>query len=232
MPVYNEAPTILRAIQEAARAGDDLHLELIVVDDGSTDDTDMLLERYRCDSLVRVFTHKHNMGKGAAIRTGLAAARAPVTAILDADLELSAVSVVKMFEVLESSPADVVIGARPLSKATGQPGLFRLGNLGLTRFASWLFQTELCDLMAGQKMMSTSLFRLLEIEENGFAVEAEIVARAIQRCASIVHVSVPYRARSANEGKKLSAVDGFQVVRTLLRCRFNQPVVTSAILPA
>ncbi len=222
MPVYNEARTVLHAVSRALDVRLPYDLELIVVDDASTDGTTRLLADTARDPRVTVITHNTNRGKGAAVRTALGAARGEVAAVLDADLELDPRDLAPMLRRLLTGGADVVIGIRPLSWRNGQSLIYRLGNRGLTALAGWMFGTRVGDLMTCQKMMHTTHFRSLGLQEEGFAIEAEIVARTLRRGGQIAQVRVSYAPRSVADGKKLRIVDGLRVARTLLRCRLER----------
>lgn len=220
MPAYNERSTIVDAIHAVVGAEVADSFELIVVDDGSTDGTRELLEKGEWPRQVRVLRHDVNRGKGAALQTGVAAARGAYTTIMDADLELAPSDIPAMLEPLRAGKAVVVFGARRFDANSAHNVFFGLGNRAVTWVANVLFGSSVSDIMTGQKAMQTELFRSLELRERGFGIEPEITARLLQRGVVIHEVPVDYRARSRKEGKKLTVLDGLRVVRTLLRCRF------------
>ena len=113
-------------------------------------------------------------------------------------------------------------GVRAFDGYTSHSFLFVLGNKGVTLACNVLFNVYLHDIMTCHKMIRTDLFRSLPLREPGFAIEPEITARLVQRCERIFEVPVHYHARATAEGKKLTAVDGFRVLRTLARCRFTR----------
>jgi glycosyltransferase involved in cell wall biosynthesis len=219
MPVYNERNTVERAIAGVLDASIADSLELLVVDDGSTDGTAELLRNGSWPDAVRVVHHDRNQGKGAAIRTGLAAAAGEFTTIMDADLEYAPADIPLLLEPLQAGKAEVVFGTRAFKSHSAFSFWYVVGNRAVTLFANVLYNSWISDLMTGQKALRTELFRSLELRERGFAVEAEITARLLRRGIRIYEVPIEYVARSREEGKKLTAADGLRVIRTLVRCR-------------
>jgi dolichol-phosphate hexosyltransferase len=218
MPVFNERKTIERAIESVLDADVADSYELIVIDDGSTDGTADLLRGTAWPEHVRVLYHDRNRGKGAALRTGLADARGDYSAILDADLEYSPADIPLLLGPLRDGE-QAVFGARGFQSHSAYSFWYVVGNRCVTFVANLLYNSWLSDIMTGQKAMRTELFRSLELRERGFAIEPEITARLLQRGIRIYEVQVDYRARSREEGKKLTAIDGLRVVRTLVRCK-------------
>ncbi|HKF81170.1 MAG TPA: glycosyltransferase family 2 protein [Thermoleophilaceae bacterium] len=223
MPVYNEAATVERAVSELLAAELGTEFELIVVDDGSTDGTRELLEAKPWPDRVRLLRHDRNRGKGAAVRTGLAEARGEFTTIFDADLEYEPADIATLLPPLQDGRANAVFGVRAFDGYTSHSFLYVLGNKLVTFTANALFNVYLRDLMTCHKAIRTEVLRDLPLKEPGFGVEPEIAARLLQRGERIFEVPVSYRARSDEEGKKLTAVDGLRVIRTLVRCRITQP---------
>jgi glycosyltransferase involved in cell wall biosynthesis len=219
MPVYNERATIERAIGAVLESALPGSYELLVVDDGSRDGTAELLRDGAWPEHVRVLVHDRNRGKGVAIRTGLEAARGTYTTILDADLEYSSADIPALVEPLQRGDAQAVFGTRAFRSHSAYSFWYVLGNRAVTLFANVLYNCRISDLMTGHKAIETELFRSLRLREPGFAVEAEITARLLRRGVRIYEVPVEYKARSREEGKKLTAHDGLRVVRTLVRCR-------------
>ena len=219
MPVFNERLRLERAIDAvlAANVSDDL--ELLIVDDGSTDGTRDILREGSWPAEVRVIYHDRNRGKGAAIRTALAEARGLYTTIMDADLEYEPSDIPALLGPLRAGDAQAVFGTRGFQSHSAYSFWYVVGNRAVTFAANLLYNSWVSDMMTGQKAMSTELFRSLELRARGFAIEAEITARLLRGGVRIYEVPITYTARSREEGKKLTAVDGLRVVRTLLRCR-------------
>ena len=221
MPVYNERERVERAILEVLQTELPSEFELIVVDDGSTDGTREILRSTDWDERVRLFEHEHNQGKGAAVQTGLSHARGEYAAIFDADLEYDPADLGELMPPLLDGRTNASFGVRVFDGYTSHSFLFVLGNKGVTLACNVLFNVYLHDIMTCHKMIRTDVFRSLPLHSAGFAIEPEITARLVQRGERIFEVPVHYRARSNEEGKKLTARDGFRVVATLLRCRFT-----------
>jgi glycosyltransferase involved in cell wall biosynthesis len=219
MPVFNEHGTIERAIDAVLASGAADSFELIVVDDGSTDGTGDLLRNKSWPDQVRLLVHERNSGKGAALRTALAEARGRYATIMDADLEYDPADIPLLLEPLRSGEARVVFGTRGFKSHSSYSFWYVVGNHAVTLLAGVIYNTWLSDMMTGQKAMATELFQSLDLRESGFAIEAEITARLIRAGERIYEVPVVYRARTREQGKKLTALDGLRVLRTLLRCR-------------
>jgi dolichol-phosphate hexosyltransferase len=223
MPVYNERERVERAIAEVLATELPAEFELIVVDDGSTDGTREILRGADWDGRVRLYEHPENRGKGAAVQTALAQARGEYAAIFDADLEYDPADLGLLMPPLLDGRANACFGVRAFDGYTSHSFLFVLGNKGVTLACNVLFNVYLHDIMTCQKMIRTEIFRDLPLSAAGFSIEPEIAARLVQHGERIFEVPVHYRARATEEGKKLTAVDGFRVVATLLRCRFSRP---------
>jgi dolichol-phosphate hexosyltransferase len=221
MPVYDERATVEEAIGAVLETELPASYELIVIDDGSRDGTRELLQNGSWPEQVRVFSHDRNRGKGAALRTGLVEARGTFTTILDADLEYLPSDIPSLLEPLQRGDAQAVFGTRAFRAHSAYSFWYVIGNRAVTLFANVIYNCWISDLMTGQKAIRTELFRSLDLRERGFAVEAEIMARLLGCGVRIYEVPVEYRARSREEGKKLTALDGLRVVRTLLRCKLS-----------
>jgi dolichol-phosphate hexosyltransferase len=223
MPVYNERATVERAIREVLDTELPVDFELVVVDDGSTDGTREVLAEGEWPDHVRIVEHERNRGKGAAVRTALAQARGRHCAIFDADLEYDPRDLGQLLEPLLAGKSRAVFGVRAFDGYTSHSFLYVMGNRGVTLAANLLFNVYLKDLMTCHKVIDTELFRSLPLHEDGFAIEPEIAARLLQRGVRIFELPAHYKARGSDEGKKLTAADGFRVLRTLVRCRLTPP---------
>ncbi len=222
MPVYNERERVARAIAEVLATELPSDFELIIVDDGSTDGTREILRSTEWDDRVRRFEHDQNQGKGAAIQTALAQARGEFSCIFDADLEYDPADLGLLMPPLLDGRTNASFGVRAFDGYTSHSFLFVMGNKGVTLACNVLYNVYLHDIMTCHKMIRTDLFRRLSLRSAGFAIEPEITARLVQHRERIFEVPVHYRARSNEEGKKLTAVDGLRVIATLLRCRFSR----------
>jgi glycosyltransferase involved in cell wall biosynthesis len=221
MPVFNEIDTVERAITEVLDTDIGVSIELIVVDDGSTDGTRELLFGREWPERVHLHKHDHNMGKGAAVRTALTHARGDVSAIMDADLEYDFEDLKSLLPPLDEGLSNAVFGVRAFDGYTSHSFMYVMGNKGVTLAANILFNVYLRDLMTCHKVIRTDIFRSLPLQARGFDIEPEIAARLLQRGEQIFEVPVSYKARPTDAGKKLTSVDGFRVLRTLMRCRMS-----------
>ena len=219
MPVFNERATVERAIDGVLRAGISESLELLVVDDGSTDGTREFLQERAWPEQVRIVHHDENRGKGAALRTGLQTARGTYSAVMDADLEYDPADIALLLDPLRAGRAQVVYGTRAFKSHSAFSFWYVVGNRGVTFAANLIYNSWISDMMTGHKAMATDLFRSLRLRERGFAIEAEITARLLQQGHRIYEVPIEYVARGREEGKKLTAADGVRVLGTLIRCR-------------
>ena len=221
MPVYNERERVERAIAEVLSTELPTDLELIIVDDGSTDGTREILRNGGWDERVRYFEHEHNQGKGAAVQTALSKAQGEFAAIFDADLEYDAADLALLLPPLLDGTTNAVFGVRAFDGYSAHSFWYVLGNRGVTLACNVLFNVFLHDIMSCHKVMRTELFKSLELSANGFAIEPEITARLLNNGERIYELPVRYRARLSEEGKKLTAYDGFRTLAMLLRCRFS-----------
>lgn len=223
MPVYNEGATIARAIEQVLAAQLPIAArELVVVDDRSTDGTREWLLAQEWPAEVRLVLHDRNRGKGAAVRTALEHASGTYATVMDADLEYDPRSIGALLAPLLREDAEAVYGVRGFDAGSAYSFWYVLGNKVVTMTMNVLFNTWLADIMTCQKVLPTALWRQLKLRESGFAFEAEITARLARARVRIYEVPVTYHARSREEGKKLTALDGLRVLRTLVRCRLDR----------
>jgi glycosyltransferase involved in cell wall biosynthesis len=219
MPVHNERPTLRSALDRLLKVDLPLRLEVIVVDDGSTDGgletIDDLVER----DLVRLIRHDVNKGKGAALKTGLAVAKGELVSVLDADLEYDPNDFVRLLEPLLAGETTVVYGTRSFGSHTAYSFWFVLGNRFVAFWASFLFNTWLSDIETCLKLAPTPVWRSINITSGGFGVEAEITGGLLKQGYSIYELPINYKARSRQEGKQLHWTEGLKAIFILLRVR-------------
>src|SRR6516162_540863 len=225
IPCYNEAATLQRCVAAVMSiATDNLLLEIIIVDDCSADNSlsiaNALAARY---SIVRVLQHKKNMGKGAAIRSGISEAAGDFVAIQDADLEYDPNDLLRLVEPLAVGKADVVIGSRFLSSGAHRVLYFwhSVGNKFLTLLSNMLTDLNLTDMECCYKVFSAEVLKDIVIEENRFGFEPEIIAKMSNRRLRIYEMSVSYDGRTYSEGKKVNWKDGFRAIYCILH--YNLP---------
>jgi len=222
MPVYNEEATVEQAIRRVFDAELPVEgVELVVVDDGSSDRTGAILAETAWPGDVRVLSHAANAGKGSAIRTAAANARGEYSVILDADLEYDPADIARLLEPLMDGRAEAVFGTREFESHTSYGAWYVLGNKTVTMAANLLYNSWISDLMTCLKAMRTERLASLRLREQGFAIEPEITARLLRSGVRIHEVPITYTARTRVEGKKLHAVDALRVLATLMRCRLD-----------
>jgi len=211
IPVYNEEEDVEELIRRVAEVP--IEKEIIVVDDCSSDGTEEILARLNFEGL-RVIRHSTNRGKGAAIRTAMAAATGDVIIIQDADLEYDPMDYPKLIEPIERGEAQVVYGVRNLA---GQSLLLRWGNRFLTFVTNLLLGTHLHDMETCYKLMTAEVVSGMTIESNRFDIEPEITAKIVNRGYTIHEVPISYHPRKE---KKLSPWrDGLPALRALWKYR-------------
>lgn len=222
MSAYNEEATIARAIERVLAADypvDDV--ELVLVENGSTDGTRAVLAAGDWPDSVRIVEVDHNRGKGEGIRTALEHARGHWSAIIDADLEYDPGEIKLLLSPLLEGKADAAIGTRLFQSHSAYGFWYVAGNRVINLAANMLYNSWLSDICNCFKVAETEVLRSLGLIEDGFGIDAEIPARLLRAGHKIYEVPVTYSARSREEGKKLTAADGARLVATLLRCRLR-----------
>jgi glycosyltransferase involved in cell wall biosynthesis len=223
IPVYNEQETIAEVVDQVR--GVDLgaiEKEIIIADDGSTDDSARILEDYSktWPELITVHTSPINLGKGAAVRLGMSYATGDMVIIQDADLELDPNEYVRIIEPIVAGQADVVYGSRFLGRARRIRLRTRLANRVLTLLTNLLFGARLSDMETAYKAFRREVVQGLRLRCVRFDFEPEITARLLQAGYDIHEVPIRYTPRTEDEGKKISWIDGVEAIYALLRCRF------------
>lgn len=208
IPVYNEETTILEVIRQVRACGVP-DLEILVVNDCSSDGTRALLESLPPAPDLVLVHHETNQGKGAAIRTAQKRIRGEVVVIQDADLEYAPTEFPKLLRPIEEDRADVVYGSRYSGRELLVDSFWHyLGNKVLTTFSNMLANIHITDMETCYKMMRAELFRGMELECNRFGFEPEITAKLAKRRCRIYEVPIAYAARRFDEGKKIGWRDG------------------------
>jgi dolichol-phosphate hexosyltransferase len=223
MPAYNEERTVAWVVDEILNGDYPCDIELIVVDDGSTDCTPALLANID-DRRVRVIHHSVNRGKGAALMSAAALATGTHVLPFDADFEYEPADIPRLLEPMLRGRCEVVYGVRLFGYNTVyQSYKYAVGNRMLTRFANILFDSYLSDLHTCLKLMPLSMFRMLDPTETGFGLDTEITALILRQGIRPFEVPVSYYSRSHAQGKKITWRDALQCVRILLRERLARP---------
>jgi len=219
VPAYNEGATIAEVLERVAAL--DLDKQVIVVDDGSTDETPSVLEAWARRDGIRV-VRQENRGKGAAIRAAIPLLDGDITVIQDADMEYDPAEVPELIEPIRRGAADVVFGSRLSGGRPQRAYLFwhLVGNRFLSLLTNVLYNTTLSDMETGYKAFRTDVLRSLDLREDDFAIEPEITAKVCKRELRIYELPISYYGRTYAEGKKITWRDGFKAMFVLVRVRF------------
>ncbi len=214
IPAYNEQATIGEVLTRIEALG--LDAQVIVVDDGSTDATAAIAEASGA-TVIR----QRNQGKGAAIRTAIAAADGEIAVIQDADMEYDPAEVPELIEPIVRGVADVVFGSRLRGGRPQRAFLFwhLVGNRFLSLLTCVLFNTTLSDMETGYKAFRLDVLRSLDLRENSFGLEPEITGKVCRRELRIYELPISYYGRTHDEGKKITWRDGFRAIWVLFRVR-------------
>ena len=219
IPVYNEVDNI-REILKRVRASKAAS-EIIVVDDGSQDGSRTLLARLDGKNLVRVLLHPKNQGKGAAVRTGIAAAHGDIILIQDADLEYNPHDYPALLGPIKDGIADVVYGSRFLGGPRRAVMFWHMiANQLLTLMTNVLYNTLLTDMETGYKVFRREVAQGMRLRARGFEFEPEFTAKILKRHHRIFEVPITFNPRDYSQGKKIKLQDAFVAVWTLLKYRF------------
>jgi glycosyltransferase involved in cell wall biosynthesis len=222
MPVYNEEERIADAVKQALDVQYPAEIEMVIVDDGSRDRTAEILNGLH-DERIRVVIHPRNKGKGAAIRTAVDNATGDYMVILDADLEYDPQDIPKLLEPVLDGRATVVYGNRTFGSHSSFSFWYVMGNKAGTTAANMLYNCYLGDLETCFKLMPVSLYRSLNVHSRGFGLEAEVTGKLLRRRIRPYEVPISYRARTREEGKKITWRDGVEALWILGRERIKRP---------
>jgi glycosyltransferase involved in cell wall biosynthesis len=218
IPVYNERNTVLEVVQRVQKQPFDK--EIIIVDDCSSDGTTDLLKQTDWPENVQIYFHAKNMGKGAALRTGIPHATKAITIIQDADLEYNPDDFGVVLKPILDGVADVVYGSRFLGIHRSFMLHHYIGNKMLTIMTNILYNNILTDMETGYKAFRTEIIQGVKIKSNRFDFEPEITAKVLKKGYRIYEVPIYYAGRDYAEGKKITWRDGFSAMWALLRFRF------------
>lgn len=217
MPVFNERTTIEQIIRLVLAVP--LRIELIVVDDGSTDGTSEILDALQ-RPLGFTLLRQANAGKGAALRRGFAAVTGDLVVIQDADLEYSPGEFPELIDLIRRGQADVVYGSRFLGRHRVFLFTHYLGNRLLSVATNVLYNTMLTDMETCYKAMRVDVLRSMTLESNGFGIEPELTAKIFKRGYRVYEIPITYAGRGYDEGKKITWVAGVVALWVLLKYRF------------
>lgn len=218
IPVYNEKNSLMEILKKVEAVDFGLEKEIILIDDCSTDGTKELYKNLK----YKVLMHQRNLGKGAALRTGLREASGDIIIIQDADLEYNPDDYRPLVEMIIKNIADVVYGSRLADNRNHENFLFLsfLANITLSWLTRLLYGTCITDMETCYKAFRASVIKDISIKSNRFDFEPEITAKILKKDIRFIELPISYNARKTNEGKKITWRDGLQAIFTLFKYRF------------
>ncbi len=221
VPVYDERNTIVEVVRRmrAVLLPDGLDLEIVIVDDGSSDGTRDVLPQLS-DSTVRVVYHEENRGKGAAVRTGFANVTGDLVLIQDADLEYDPEDWPRLVNPILRGKAQVVYGSRFTGERRNMLYFHWIGNRFLSLVTNILYNTTLSDMETCYKLFDRRVIDSLSLKADRFDIEPEMTAKVLRKKIRIYEVPISYAGREFDEGKKITWRDGFAALWTLVKYRF------------
>jgi len=219
IPVLNEEATLEKILDQVNQAPVlDYQKEIIVVDDGSTDQTRQILKKNKDKFGLIVLTHRKNRGKGRALQTGLKTAAGQVIVVQDADLEYSPQDFQNLLDVFDKT-GYVVYGSRNLNPEKRGYHHYVLGVWFLTLINNLLFGSKLTDTYTCYKLFQADLIKSIPLKSNGFEIEAEITAKILKKGENIKEVAIKYNPRKFSQGKKIRFKDGLKGLWTVVKYR-------------
>ncbi len=223
MPFYNERETLAEIVRRVLASEPGIPIELVMVDDCSTDGSDAIANVLaQSDERVRLVKHDENRGKGAGVRTAIAAATGTIAIVQDADFEYDPNEYAKLIAPILAGDADAVYGSRFLEGVPGEAmGSSLLANKVLTKLSNLVNRLRLTDMETCYKAVRSDLLKSLHLTSDRFGIEPEITARLARAKARIVEVPISYHPRSYAEGKKITWRDGAAAIWHILKFRFS-----------
>ncbi len=219
VPAYNEGSRIVGTLKSLQAIF--LHqgnVELIVVNDGSTDNTSALLSPFTTGCVV--VTHPKNLGKGAAIRSGIARSQGSIIALYDADAEYEIDDLVALIKVVEEGRTRVAYGSRMIGRNPVGYWLYYIGNIVISAWTRILYGVSLTDVETGAKVFRREAYDAIALTQNRFGFEIELTARLLRAGYTIAELPIKYHPRRFSEGKKITWIDGVQALWLLFYYRF------------
>jgi len=222
IPAYNEAATIGEVLARVDALG--LDVQIVVVDDGSTDATASIVEAYAAARPHVELLRQPNRGKGAAVRLAATRITKEIAVIQDADMEYDPADVIELIAPIERGVADVVYGSRLSGGAPQRAYLFwhLVGNRFLSLLTGVLFNTTLSDMETGYKAFRSEVLCSLRLTQDDFAIEPEITGEVCRRKLRIYEMPIAYYGRTYEEGKNITWRDGFKAIRVLVQVRLRR----------
>jgi len=220
IPVYNEEKTILRVLKTLSKLKLGLKKEIIVVDDGSSDNSKEIIKKYARNKREFKLFFKPNGGKGSAVRKGIELATGDIITVQDADLEYNPNDFKKLIRPIIEGKEKVVYGSRFLKKHKPMYKIYFLGNKFLTLLTAILYNARITDMETCYKVFDAKLIKGIKLKSNKFDIEPEITSKILKKRIRIKEIPISYSPRSIEEGKKIGWKDGLQAIWILISQRF------------
>jgi len=221
IPAYNEEKTILLILNEIKKTKFPTKREILVIDDSSKDKTRKVVSSYmKKNSEIKLLSHKTNLGKGAAIKTGLKNANGNIITIQDADLEYDPKDLSKLVNTLIKENLPVIYGSRFLEKKKKGKLTFYLGNKLLSLITSVLYGQKITDMETCYKVFRKEVIKDFDLKSNTFDIEPEITSKILKRGHKIKEIPIAYFPRTETQGKKIKIRDGFIALKCLIKYKF------------
>ncbi len=222
VPFYNEEETLGEVLARLEKLQETLSLEIIAVDDGSTDDSAKIAKEFQ---FVRLIRHGGNFGKGKAIAMGLARSKGKIIVIQDADCEYPPEEIPKLVKPIIEGQFDMVFGSRFMDKNNRMSLSHRFGNKVLSLFTSILYSVRVTDVMTGHKSFSRTAIKSIDLLEKGFEIEVELTGKLLAQHWKLKEVPITYRKRQQGKSK-IKYRDGLTCLLKLTYVRFKNSKTT------
>ena len=220
VPSFNEAKTLPKIIEKLLIVRVSHPKEIIIVDDGSTDDTQKVIKKYAKNKNIKIIVNSRNLGKGASIKNALKLSTGDIILIQDADLEYNPLEIPNLLKPFKQSNVKVVYGSRILKKNPGSHWTFSIGGKLLTLITNLLYGTNITDEATGYKLFKKEIIRKLDLKSKGFEFCPEITAKIAKKGIQIFEVPISYNPRPVVE-KKIKWTDGLLAIYFLVKYRFS-----------
>lgn len=223
IPTYNEAATIDSTIKKikSVKLGNNITKEIIIIDDGSTDDTDEILEQYNSDPVLKIYHQEENRGKAAAVKLGIKKSKGDIILIQDADSEYSPDNYPALIEPIITNKSSVVYGSRFKGTIKRMRFVNKMANIVSTLTVNLLFNAKITDVNTGYKVFRKNALNNIKLISKNFIFETEITAKLLNKGYKIHEVPINYTARSKKEGKKITWLDALQMYWGIIKYKFR-----------